>query len=81
MNAYATLQAKEIHYIVRLLELDTQGVEDVVSNIDSIKLLASSLLDKCATLEREMYALSDDQSTQEEIDAVNAHLQSLYATT
>ena len=33
MNANTKLQAKEIHYIVRLLELDTQGVEDIISNI------------------------------------------------
>lgn len=59
MNANTKLQAKEIHYIVRLLELDTQGVEDVISNIDSIKLLASSLIKKCEFIEREMYSLAE----------------------
>jgi hypothetical protein len=59
MNAITKLQAREIHYIVRLLELDTQGIEDVISNIDSIKLFASSLLNKCNTIEKEMYSLSE----------------------
>jgi len=59
MNAMTKLQAREIHYIVRLLELDTQGIEDVISNIDSIKLFASSLLNKCNTIEKEMYSLSE----------------------
>jgi hypothetical protein len=59
MNANTKLQAKEIHYIVRLLELDTQGVEDIISNIDSIKLLASSLIKKCEFIEREMYSLAE----------------------
>ena len=59
MNAMTKLQAREIHYIVRLLELDTQGIEDVISNIDSIKLLASSLIKKCEFIEREMYSLAE----------------------
>jgi len=59
MNAMTKLQAREIHYIVRLLELDTKGIEDVISNIDSIKLFASSLLNKCNTIEKEMYSLSE----------------------
>jgi|688.fasta_scaffold52090_1 hypothetical protein len=59
MNANTKVQAKEIHYIVRLLELDTQGVEDIISNIDSIKLLASSLIKKCEFIEREMYSLAE----------------------
>jgi hypothetical protein len=59
MTTIAKQQAKEIHYIVRLLELDTQGVEDIISNIDSIKLLASSLIKKCEFIEREMYSLAE----------------------
>ena len=59
MNAMTKLQAREIHYIVKLLELDTQGIEDVISNIDSIKLFASSLLNKCNTIEKEMYSLAE----------------------
>jgi len=59
MNAYTKLQATEIQYIVKLLALDTKEVEDVISNIESIKLLASSLLDKCEIIEKEMYSLSE----------------------
>jgi len=59
MNAYTKLQATEIQYIVKLLALDTKEVEDVLSNIDSIKLLASSLLAKCEIIETEMYSLSE----------------------
>jgi len=59
MNAYTKLQATEIQYIVKLLALDTKEVEDVLSNIDSIKLLASSLLAKCEIIEKEMYSLSE----------------------
>jgi len=59
MNTITKVQAREIHYIVKLLELDTQGIEDVISNIDSIKLFASSLLNKCNTIEKEMYSLSE----------------------
>ena len=57
MNAYTKEQAKEIQYIVKLLALDTK--EDVLSNIDSIKLLASSLLTKCEIIDREMYSLAE----------------------
>jgi hypothetical protein len=59
MNTITKQQAKEIHYIVRLLTLDTQDINDVISNIDSIKLFASSLLNKCETIEKEMYSLAE----------------------
>jgi hypothetical protein len=59
MNAYTKEQAKEIQYIVKLLALDTKEIDDVLSNIDSIKLLASSLLTKCEIIDREMYSLAE----------------------
>lgn len=52
-------QASEIHYIVKLLSLDTEKTNDVLTHIDSIKLLASSLIKKCEVIEREMYALAE----------------------
>jgi hypothetical protein len=59
MNVYTKLTATEIQYIVKLLELNIQSVEDVISNIDSIKSLASSILDKCEDIKNEMYSLAE----------------------
>lgn len=59
MNTITKLETTEIRYIVKLLSLDTNTNEDVLSNLNSIKLFASSLLDKVNTIESEMYSLSE----------------------
>lgn len=74
-------QVSDIIEITKLLSNCT--TEEFTNSIDVIKDLSKVILDKLSIIDREMYALSgdDNSSTQEEIDAVNAHLQSLYANT
>jgi len=59
MNTITKLETTEIRYIVKLLSLDTNTNEDILSNLNSIKLFASSLLDKVNTIESEIYSLSE----------------------
>lgn len=54
MNTTIEQQAKDIHYIIKLLSLDTKDCDDICSNIEYIKLLSSSLLRKCDIIEKEM---------------------------
>jgi hypothetical protein len=75
-----------------IVEKNAQGIIDItrilsnftttfiVDNIDDVRWELERALNKLSIIDREMYALSDGDniSTQEEIDAVNAHLQSLY---
>lgn len=58
MNATTNTQAKEIHYIVKLLTLDTENDVDVIKNIETIKLYASTLISKCDVIEKEMCSLA-----------------------
>lgn len=76
MKAIIEQQVSDIIEITKLLSNGT--TEEYTNNINVIKDLSNTILDKLCLIEREMYALSDNISTQEEIDAVNAHLQSLY---
>jgi hypothetical protein len=75
-----------------IIEKNAQGIIDItrilsnftttfiVDNIDDVKWELERALSKLSIIDREMYALSGDNiSTQEEIDGVNAHLQSLYS--
>jgi hypothetical protein len=54
MNATTNTQAKEIHYIVKLLTLDTENDVDVIKNVETIKLYASTLISKCDVIEKEL---------------------------
>lgn len=54
MNATTNAQATDIHYIVKLLTLDTETDSDVIKNIETIKLYASTLINKCDVIQKEM---------------------------
>lgn len=54
MNAITNTQATDIHYIVKLLTLDTETDSDVIKNIETIRLYASTLINKCDVIEKEL---------------------------
>lgn len=54
MNATTNAQATDIHYIVKLLTLDTETDSDVIKNVETIRLYASTLISKCDVIQKEM---------------------------
>lgn len=52
MKPTINAQATDIHYIVKLLTLDTETDSDVIKNIETIKLYASTLINKCEVIQK-----------------------------